>query len=91
MFEGRILPLHQYILEQAKLSGTVYNYIIYTLYHIKVTSGGGLLYTTVVIGIGAMFYALGSVTLLFQQLLSLPFAKINKINTVMQVLDAVSH
>lgn len=31
MFEGRILPLHQYILEQAKLSGTNFNYLFYTV------------------------------------------------------------
>jgi len=55
MFEGRILPLHQYILEQAKLSGTVFNYIIYTLYHIRVTSDGGPLHITVVMGIACHF------------------------------------
>jgi len=31
MFEGRILPLHQYILEQAKLSGIIFIYIFYII------------------------------------------------------------
>jgi len=44
MFEGRILPLHQYILEQAKLSGTVFNYyIVYTISYMSNLRLGNIL------------------------------------------------
>lgn len=47
MFEGRILPLHQYILEQAKLSGILFNYMFCSLSYLRVTSDSRLLFILV--------------------------------------------
>lgn len=52
---------------------------IYTMSHIRVTSGSGFLCMATVRDVVNIHQALGGVTLLFQQLLILHFAKMNMV------------